>query len=297
MRDFSLSDVRLFTKAVELGGLSHAADVLKVPKASASRQLQRLEATLGHVLLHRGSTRFALTEEGSAFLSTARTVLAALDQTLSNLSFEGEAVTGRLRIAMANGVDRDLLALHLPGFMALYPNLEISIDACRDTVDLFRDEADVAIRCGRDGCEEMVARRLRTEPMVLCAAPAYLAPHPAIRDLPDLSRHFLLTTDIEARDKAITLCSVDGNHRVRGNGVLRCNDPEFLLKLSVMGKGIALIPQLLAAAQLERGALELVLPHLEFAPREINLFYVPGRRNAPKIKVFVDYMLDVFRQM
>ncbi|AMM25983.1 LysR family transcriptional regulator [Variovorax sp. PAMC 28711] len=297
MRDFSLSDVRLFTKAVELGGLSHAADVLKVPKASASRQLQRLEATLGHVLLHRGSTRFALTEEGSAFLSTAQTVLAALDQTLSNLSFEGDAVTGRLRIAMANGVDRDLLALHLPGFMALYPNLEISIESCRDTVDLFRDEADVAIRCGREGCEEMVARRLRTEPMVLCAAPAYLAQHPEIHDLPDLARHFFLTTETQARDKAIMLCSTHGIHRIRGHGVLRSNDPEFLVKLAVVGKGIALIPQLLVARQLDEQALVAVLPELGLSPREINLLYVPGRRNAPKIKVFVDYMRDVFRQM
>jgi LysR family transcriptional regulator for bpeEF and oprC len=40
--------------------------VLNVPKASASRQLQRLEATVGHQLLHRGSTRFALTDEAGS---------------------------------------------------------------------------------------------------------------------------------------------------------------------------------------------------------------------------------------
>jgi hypothetical protein len=114
MKDFSLSDVRLFTKAAQLGGLTPAADVLNVPKASASRQLQRLEATVGHQLLHRGSTRFALTEEGREFLVAAQHVLTILDDVMLNLSSSGTAVTGRLRIAVPHYYGSELLMSHLP---------------------------------------------------------------------------------------------------------------------------------------------------------------------------------------
>jgi len=103
MKDFSLSDVRLFTKAAQLGGLTPAADVLNVPKASASRQLQRLEATVGHLLLHRGPTRFALTEEGREFLVAAQHVLTILDDVMLNLSSGGNAVK-RIRTTRARTV-------------------------------------------------------------------------------------------------------------------------------------------------------------------------------------------------
>lgn len=79
------NDVRLFIKAVEVGGLTLAADVLDVPKASASRQLQRLEASVGHVLLHRGSAWFALTEEWRKFFETAVDMLRAVDRAMSTL--------------------------------------------------------------------------------------------------------------------------------------------------------------------------------------------------------------------
>ena len=95
MKDFSLSDVRLFAKAAQLGGLTLAAEVLKVPKASASRQPQRLEATVGHLLLHRGATRFALTEEGREVLAAAQHALTSLDDVMLNLSSDGGAgITG-----------------------------------------------------------------------------------------------------------------------------------------------------------------------------------------------------------
>ncbi|MCR8959503.1 LysR family transcriptional regulator [Variovorax sp. S2] len=61
-----MSDVRLFVKAVEVGGLTQAADALSVPKASASRQLKRLEALVGHTLLHRGAGHFGLTGRGES---------------------------------------------------------------------------------------------------------------------------------------------------------------------------------------------------------------------------------------
>lgn len=295
MKDFSLSDVRLFTKAAQLGGLTPAADVLNVPKASASRQLQRLEATVGHQLLHRGSARFALTDEGREFLVAAQHVLTILDDVMLNLSSGGSTVSGRLRIAVPHYYGRELLTSHLPDFMASYPQLDVVVETGRDRVDLFRDETDVAIRRGREGCDELVARHLKNEPLVLCAAPGYLAPHAPLQSLADLAAHAFLTADAEGRKREIQLATVEKTHRVRVDSVCQSDDLELILQLALSGRGIALLPVSLAQAPLEAGLLAPVLPAVKLKPQEINLVYLPARRNSPKIKTFVDYMLGVFR--
>jgi DNA-binding transcriptional LysR family regulator len=296
MKDFSLSDVRLFTKAVELGGLTQAADVLRVPKASASRQLQRLEATVGHLLLHRGAAHFGLTEEGREFLLTAQSVLTTLDQAMSNLSPQANTPIGHLRVAIPDYLGRELLASHLPVFMNAHPGLDISVESGRADVDLGRDEADVAIRCGREGCDEMVARHLKDEPMVLCASPVYLARHPEIRDIQDLASHFFLTTQMDVRDKEVLISTLNAEYRLKMAGVFCANDPELLLRLAFSGKGIALLPRILVRSEIEKGALVPLLPHCGLRPVEINLVYLPTRRRSPKIRIFVDYMLGVFRR-
>ncbi|KQU84749.1 LysR family transcriptional regulator [Variovorax sp. Root318D1] len=295
MKDFSLSDVRLFTKAAQLGGLTPAADMLNVPKASASRQLQRLEATVGHQLLHRGSTRFALTEEGREFLVAAQHVLTILDDVMLNLSSGSGTVGGRLRVAVPHYYGRELLGAHLPDFMAAYPQLEVVVETGNDRADLYRDEADVAIRRGREGCDEMVARHLKNEPMVLCAAPDYLAAHPALGGVPDLASHAFLVTEGEGRKKEISLSTAGKIHRVRAGSVFQSDDLELILKLTIAAKGIGLVPLAMAQPHIDSGFLVSVLPAIKLKPQEINLVYLPSRRNSPKIKVFVDYVLNIFK--
>ena len=295
MKDFSLSDVRLVTKAAQLGGLTPAADVLSVPKASASRQLQRLEATVGHQLLHRGSARFALTDEGREFLVAAQHVLTILDDVMLNLSSGDGVITGRLRIAVPHYYGRELLMSHLPDFMGAHPRLDVVVETGRDRVDLFRDETDVAIRRGREGCDELVARHLRNEPLMLCAAPSYLAPHPPVDSLAGLAPHTFLTADAEGRKREIHLATTEKMHRVRVESICQSDDLELILQLALSARGIALLPVSLAQPQVDAGLLVPVLPAVKLKPQEINLVYLPARRNPPKIKTFVDYMLGVFR--
>lgn len=292
MKDFSLADVRLFIKAVELGGLTLAADVLDVPKASASRQLQRLEASVGHVLLHRGAARFALTKEGRQFFETAVDMLRAVDRAMSSLYADERALTGRLRIAAPTCVGRQLLAAHLPDFMAAHPQLQLSLELGNGRVDLFRDEADVALRLGREGCEELVARRLATVPMLLCASPAYLARSNAIVTLSDLAGHAFLTDGAHRRVGEMTLPTAGHPRNVSAATVLHCNDPELRLALARADRGIALVPAALAATAMETGELVAVLPSVPLADEEINLVFLPGRRNSRKIRLFVEYLLD-----
>lgn len=294
--DLLMSDVRLFVKAVEVGGLTQAADALSVPKASASRQLKRLEALVGHTLLHRGAGRFGLTGEGREFFSTAKDVLEAVDQALSQLSNTNEALTGQLRISVPGYVGRELLSAHLSGFMAAHPQLKLTVDVGSDRVDLFREDTDVVIRVGLEGCEDLVARRIKKQPLVLCAAPSYLERHPEIRGVDDLAGHYFLTSGPERHAMEMVIPGTDREHVVRAAGVFRANDPELLLRLACSAGGIALVPLLCARSAIQGGSLVTVLPSFELTPEELNLMYLPARRNTRKIRTFVDFIFKALEQ-
>jgi DNA-binding transcriptional LysR family regulator len=138
--------------------------------------------------------------------------------------------------------------------MGAYPQLDVVVETGKDRVDLFRDETDVAIRRGREGCDELVARHLKNEPLMLCAAPAYLAPHAPLESLTDLASHFFLTADAEGRKREIHLAAVEKTHRVRVESVCQSDDLELILQLALSGRGIALVPVSLASRRSRRPA-------------------------------------------
>lgn len=89
---------------------------------------------------------------------------------------------------------------------------------------------------------------------------------------------------------------LDREHIVRAAGVFRANDPELLLRLACSAGGIALVPLLCAKAEIQGGSLVAVLPSFELMPEELNLTYLPARRNTRKIRAFVDFISKALEQ-
>src|SRR5450432_2007242 len=146
-----ISDLRLLATAEELGGLSAAARQLGIPKASATRQLQRLEGVVGHPLACRNARRFSITEAGKALLREARPAIDAIDNAVSALRESGNALSGTLRIAGPASIGHTVLADVLPDFMRAHPDVRVSLDLGGRKVDLLADEADMAVRAGAHG--------------------------------------------------------------------------------------------------------------------------------------------------
>ncbi|MFY0576477.1 LysR family transcriptional regulator [Cystobacter fuscus] len=71
----NLNDLALFVAAIEHGGFAAAARRLGVPKATISKRVAELEASLDARLVHRTSRSFTLTEVGRDFHERARAVL------------------------------------------------------------------------------------------------------------------------------------------------------------------------------------------------------------------------------
>lgn len=286
-----LADLRVFAKSIELGGLSKAARALNISKTAVTRQLARLETAVGQRLLHRGNGRFALTEEGRELLLKVRDPLGAIDDAVAGLTDPEGRLEGRLRIATTytHGCD---VAPVLPSFMALHPGLVVTLELSSRKVDLLADEADIAIRVGSPGSDQLVARLLARHRVVLCASPTYLAARPPIREIDDLVSHVMLDTRPDPGAAGYQLLDVDGvMRRLPVLVALRANEPEPLAIAARRGGGIALISERFAAPFFSDGTLVQVLPGCGLPSRDVNAIYAPGRRNSAKIRAFLDHLV------
>jgi DNA-binding transcriptional LysR family regulator len=291
----ALADLRLFTFAAERSSLAAAARALGLPKASATRGLQRLEATVGRRLVQRGGGRFALTEEGRRLLPVAARALADLDSAVEAIRAEGAPLTGTLRIAAPYTYGRKVIGPRLPAFLASHPGLSVSLALSSRPVDLLADEADIAVRIGVLAPSSLMARLLARETFLLCAAPSYLAASGIPRRPEELATHRFLDLRTDAAARQIELSSGRVTRRVSVSPVLRSNEPEVVVQAALAGTGIGVVSQAMAARLMAQGALVPVLPAWQPPPREVNALYAPGRAAVPKVRAFLDFLVEALR--
>ena len=78
--------------------ISKAAEIIHITQPTLSRQIKALEEELGISLLTRGTKNVKLTSEGILFRSRAEEIVALVNKTKSELSFQTEDLVGEIRI-------------------------------------------------------------------------------------------------------------------------------------------------------------------------------------------------------
>jgi LysR family transcriptional regulator, regulator for bpeEF and oprC len=286
-----ISDLRLLATAEELGGLSAAARQLGIPKASATRQLQRLEGVVGHPLARRNGRRFSITEAGRALLRETRPAVEAIENAVSALSESGDPLSGTLRIAAPFSIGCTVIADVLPDFMRAYPGVRVSLDLGSRKVDLLADEADITVRVGAHGSDRLVVRPLFTERVILCATPRYLAGIAPPTSPKALASHRLLDFRAAPAMRDLELTRRGKSVAVRISPVLTANDPEPLRRIVEAGGGIAVMPRSFVEDALSAGALVEVLPGWSLRGGTINAVYRVDRGRPRHVHAFLDHMI------
>lgn len=72
------SALKAFTRVVEAGSFTRAADSLNMPNATLSKTIQQLEAHLGVSLLQRTTRRITVTPEGREYGNAVNLLITIL---------------------------------------------------------------------------------------------------------------------------------------------------------------------------------------------------------------------------
>jgi DNA-binding transcriptional LysR family regulator len=82
--------------------------------------------------------------------------------------------------------------------------------------------------------------------------------------------------------------------QVRTAGWLTVNDGQSLLNACISGLGIAYLPAFLYADALRKGLVEEAIPELPVEVQGIYAVYPPGRFTQPKVRAFIDFLVEAF---
>ena len=284
-----------FARVVEQGNFARAADKLGMSTSAVSRHVSELEAHLATRLLHRTTRRLSLTETGQAFHERCVQLLADLAEAEEAVTAATLVPRGTLRLTSSVTFGDRHLAPAIADFAVLHPQVEFDVELSDRAVDIVDEGLDLAVRIGGIGSQTLIARKLASTQLVLCAAPAYLERHgrPAVPE--DLAGHVCLTYEyLAAKNQWRFRDSARREHTVKIGGRPHANSGQFLAALAVAGVGIALEPDFIVAPEIRAGRLLPILPGFTPPASDIHAAYPSRRHLSAKVRAFVDFLARRF---
>jgi DNA-binding transcriptional LysR family regulator len=287
----STDDLAFFVRVAALESLTAAARELGLSLPAVSKRLSQLEQRLGVQLLKRTTRRLELTPEGKRYLDGARPLLDQLAELEESVSSQTAVLRGSLNINASFGFGRRHVAPCVSRFAALHPELAISLQLSSQPLNFLDARVDIDIRVGEPPDARLIARKLRTNPRVLCCSPDYVARFGMPESIAALAQHNCILLRQFDSDFALWRLS-DGvqqlTQKVRGN--LITNDGEVAMQMALDGHGILLRSWWDAQHSIKGGELLHVLPAWNAADGDIFAVWQPQRQPVARIGAFVDFL-------
>jgi DNA-binding transcriptional LysR family regulator len=289
-----LNSIKAFTKVVQHGSFAAAAREMQLSRSAVSKYVIDLEQELGVQLLVRTTRSASPTENGQAYYERCLAILADLEEadvTVTRLQAEPRGIL-RVNAPMSFGTLH--LGPALSDFMERYAELQIQLILSDQQIDPVQEGFDVTLRIADLPSSSLIARKIAPAHRVVCASPSYLQRRGTPQRPSDLREHDCLTYGHLATGKQWKLTGPDGEHWISIPWTLCTNNAEVLCDAAVRGRGIALLPTFIAAAELRRGSLQTILESYEAPEISIYAIYPETRHLSVKVRVFIDFLIERF---
>jgi DNA-binding transcriptional LysR family regulator len=170
-----IDDVRAFVSVADTGSVSLAARDLHVTQSAVTRRLQRLETSLGAVVLNRRTRPITLTVVGQAALERCRRLLNDVREVRA-VTGNGRGPAGELRIGVAHALTEVTLTEPVGEVRRKFPNiaLRLSTGWSRELLERVRtravDAAVILLPEGEHLPAEVAGKEIGKERLVVVAA-------------------------------------------------------------------------------------------------------------------------------
>ncbi len=281
--------IKTFREVAFRRSFSRAALSLGMSKATVSRYVAELEERSGVRLLNRSTRSLSLTDAGEMLLERSTQLVAMAESTLHDLQAHGALPRGRLRISAPHGLIAGWLSDVIAQFMQRYPDVYVSLVFTNDAVDLIAEGIDIHLTGGRIDDLNLIVRRLAQFDLVVCASPAYWAKRGMPKTPEDMSQHDVLSFSAMPTTH-LPFETAGRQYEVAVHSRMEANDPLALIELALRGAGVACVPEPLAEAHLERGALVPVLREHMRSDHWVYAAYSQRRHNSAAMRAMLEFL-------
>jgi DNA-binding transcriptional LysR family regulator len=279
-----------FVETARTGSFTKAGATLGLTGSAVGKSVSRLEERLGIKLLHRTTRRLTLTHEGELYLQSCLRVFSELESTESGLTSGRSEPVGRLRLDIPAAFGRRHIMPTLAALSAKHPRLDLAVMFTERTVDIVEERVDLAIRIGTlDDDADLIARRLGTQRLLICASPGYIAKHGTPMSVDELSTRDCIIGWRRLAQPVWLVRDRSGSFIPKAIRVRHeFSDGEAMVAATLAGCGLCQLPTWLVADELQAGSLVSVLDQFTGAEMPIHAVWPRSDFMQPKLRVVID---------
>jgi DNA-binding transcriptional LysR family regulator len=197
----------------------------------------------------------------------------------------------RLRLIMDAGYGRLLVTPLVPRFLERFEDVQLTVSVVDELPGAPSEDWDLLVCNGALEGPGLTRVVLGRPPLLLCAAPSYLARHGRPRQPADLAEHTVLRPG-SGPPEPLRLTRGTEQRELRLQAALQANDPALAHSSTAAGLGIAVLPEFLCRQGLAMGKLERVLPDWSTAePLELSAVYASAQEGSAMIRQFLEFLL------
>ena len=292
--------IRAFSRVVEAGNFTKAADSLRMPKATISKLVQTLEAHVGVQLLSRTTRRVAVTPDGSAYYEKTARVLKELEDIDAAFTAARARPRGHLRVDVGSSVASRVLLPALSDFLDRYPEIRIDFGVSDREVDLIGDNVDCVIRGSPMRDAALVSRTIGRASWITCATPRYIERFGAPKHPRELEANHRVVSYLSARSGRVLPMRFQEKLRpieIDARHVVGVNESNAHFAAGLAGLGVIQTFAFVARPAVDRGELVPLLARFQPKPYPFNLAYPPNRHVSNRLRVFIDWTVELFGRL
>ncbi len=285
-----LTAMTVFVRVAKAGSFAGGARELGISRAMATKHIMQLEGALGSRLFNRTTRSLNLTDVGASYLERCQQVLLDIEEMESAVTHLQTEPQGLLKISAPPVIGATHITRAVVEFLKVHPDIKIDIVLQGSPGDLIDEGIDIAIYLGALDDTSMVARKLATSPLVVCASPDYLAKYGTPKIPEDLADHSCLVNWAISPRHKWQFKTESGLKMINVSGRVQTNAAHSIRIAAINGLGLVMLPTYIVGNDIEKGLLKVVLEDFTLPPLDIHAVYPHRKYLSTKVRVFLDFL-------
>lgn len=271
---FDLDALLIFGKVVESRSLSKAAALLGMPKSTVSRKLTKLESDLGIKLLRKNTHQLTVTDLGEKVYDHAVNILGEANEVRALVEGSKQEPQGELRAAIPVFVGIDYASRVGATFLRRYPHSRLDIRLVDNMVDPVKDGFDVVFGTGPLQDSTLIARKVFSLELFLCASADFVEQLAEPLDDPVQLNNVPFIDFGFCGPRKLAVANHKRRYELAPQIRARANNFQVCKQYILQGLGIGAMPtQIICKDELREGTLVPVLPDWAPDPLDVHMIY------------------------
>lgn len=285
--------MQVFTRVVECGSFSRAAESLDIANATVTASVRNLETYLGITLLTRNTRTLRLTDAGDRYFTHCVELLRLVDEAESEVMDQPGDIQGQLRIESPAAFGKEVIAPLLAEFGKEQPCLQAALRLTDQPSGLIESGTDVAIRIDSVDDADLVARPLYQARYVVCATPSLLERTGVPSHPKELYANRCLGLFRKASFIPATWSfKLEGeHHELAPEGPLHFNSTDALISAALADHGFIYVLDVFVNRLISDGRLVELFPQWETNGRTFFSVTPKARFVAPRTRAFIEFIM------